>query len=91
MDLKKVGIISNPQKDIGFSGAAEVAKVLRNRGITVCFDKNGLPNGESDLIDYENVDCLFVLGGDGTLLKAATDASEHGVCILGINLGRLGF
>jgi NAD+ kinase len=32
-----------------------------------------------------------VLGGDGTLLKAAQAASIHDVCILGINLGRLGF
>jgi NAD+ kinase len=91
MDLKNVGIISNPQKDIGFVGAARVAKVLRDRGIGVCFDKNGMPNGECDSIDFSKVDCLFVLGGDGTLLKAATDAGEHGVSILGINLGRLGF
>ncbi len=91
MDLKNVGIISNPQKDIGFAGAAIVAKLLRDRGISVSFDENGPANGESDLIDYANVDCLFVLGGDGTLLKAATDAGEHGVRILGINLGRLGF
>ncbi|MBT7122185.1 MAG: hypothetical protein HN948_04140, partial [Clostridia bacterium] len=65
--------------------------MCRDRGIAVCFDKNGMPNGECDSIDYTKVDCLFVLGGDGTLLKAATDAGEHGVCILGINLGRLGF
>jgi len=91
MDLKNVGIISNPKKDIDFVGAASVSKALRARGIAVWFDENGLPKGEHDLIDYTVVDCLFVLGGDGTLLKAATDAGEHGVCILGINLGRLGF
>ena len=32
-----------------------------------------------------------MLGGDGTILKAATDGCEYGVGILGINLGRLGF
>ncbi len=50
-----------------------------------------MPEGESDVIDYASVDCLFVLGGDGTLLRAAQKASQYGVCMLGFNLGRLGF
>ncbi|MCB0603000.1 MAG: NAD kinase [Saprospiraceae bacterium] len=37
------------------------------------------------------LDMLFSLGGDGTILKAATFIRDAGVPILGINLGRLGF
>ena len=36
-------------------------------------------------------DCIITLGGDGTILAAATLVREMGVPILGINLGRLGF
>ena len=39
----------------------------------------------------QELDMLFSLGGDGTILKAATFIRDAGVPILGINLGRLGF
>ncbi len=37
------------------------------------------------------VELLVVLGGDGTLLYGAGLVADHGVPVLGINLGRLGF
>ena len=36
-------------------------------------------------------DRLIVLGGDGTVLRAAKRASEAGIPIVGVNFGRLGF
>ncbi|MDD5016476.1 MAG: NAD(+)/NADH kinase [Eubacteriales bacterium] len=91
MEIKRAGVFSNKKKDIGLKGAALVAQYLRERGIAVSFDADGMPDGEADVTDCARVDCLFVLGGDGTILKAATMASAYGVSMLGINLGRLGF
>ena len=41
--------------------------------------------------DIENLDFLFSIGGDGTLLDAIPYVHDLGVPIMGINLGRLGF
>ena len=40
---------------------------------------------------YKELDMIFSLGGDGTLLRAARIASPHGIPICGVNLGGLGF
>src|SRR5437763_2424349 len=39
----------------------------------------------------EGVELVFVLGGDGTLLRAGELARPAGVPVLGVNLGRVGF
>ncbi len=48
-----------------------------------------------DVLDFDNLtsgyDFVFVIGGDGTILKAARFYSEFDTPIFGINLGRLGF
>jgi len=49
-----------------------------------------IPFKTSDDLD-EQIDCLISLGGDGTLLDAATLVKNKNIPILGINFGRLGF
>lgn len=45
-----------------------------------------------DFNDLDNkVDILVSIGGDGTILRAATLVRDSGIPILGINAGRLGF
>lgn len=46
------------------------------------YDLTGMP---------EDIDCVLVLGGDGTLLQAAREMFDRKIPLLGINLGTLGF
>jgi NAD+ kinase len=56
-----------------------------------------LPTGmHPELVDFrpgvaDGAEVALVLGGDGTLLRAAELARPSGVPLLGINLGRIGF
>ncbi|HWM57880.1 MAG TPA: NAD kinase [Pseudonocardia sp.] len=85
--------------------AATVAKRLAASGIRLRVlaeewaevDDGGLPEGLSPhVVDgrpgcADGADVVLVLGGDGTLLRAAEMAHPCGVPLLGVNLGRVGF
>ena len=57
-------------------------KKIITKEYTTFHDFNDLPN---------DVDVLVSIGGDGTILRAATLVRNSGIPILGINAGRLGF
>ncbi|HAZ90519.1 MAG TPA: NAD(+) kinase [Eubacterium sp.] len=44
----------------------------------------------ADLIP-EDVDCVIVLGGDGTMIQAARDLYNRNLPLFGVNIGTLGF
>lgn len=43
------------------------------------------------MVKLSQAQILFVLGGDGTILSKSPAAARHGVPIVGVNVGRLGF
>jgi len=59
------------------------------------FPQNITSPGEYDTYhhqdDLNNVDFMFTLGGDGTILEAVTHVGSLEVPIIGVNMGRLGF
>ena len=68
---------------------------LRPRVLSAEAPELKLPDGvevvESDEHATDGAEVVIVLGGDGTLLRAAELAHPTGVPVLGVNLGRVGF
>jgi NAD+ kinase len=89
-------IVSNPLKDEGYKIAAQAASALMKFGVSVLAQPSAahaLPQGveiEDDNTLFERCDFIVTLGGDGTILSAASGAAGRAP-ILGVNLGRKGF
>ena len=92
--MKAIYILYNPDKDDEsgvLSGLREYIRVHGGRCECVdCYSFSAFTKSQvSDALS--GYDCIIVLGGDGTLLNAASAASHVDIPLFGINLGTVGF
>ncbi len=87
--FKYIGLLYHPKIPHSQDLAAEMLEFLEGLGISAWigsgWDEAAVAGQAAHL------DMLVTLGGDGSMLRAARMASRHGIPILGVNLGRLGF
>jgi len=76
----------------------QLAGILRGRGVAVAMDpatagaSKSKPDRVGELSELASrCDLAIVVGGDGTLIASARTMAEHGVPLVGVNLGTLGF
>lgn len=87
--MKNVLLITNSGKDIDGRYTERIKSYLTEHGVKVSCEM-GNTLSDSD-VDFGKAECALVLGGDGTLLKAARDMMDYGTPLLGVNLGTLGY
>ncbi len=78
--IKKVGIILRKGSEEPKTIAADLTGWFAERSIETVIDEV-----------HPGIDLLVILGGDGTLLHVADQASQFAIPVVGINLGDLGF
>ena len=90
-------IITNYQKDPEMTVAHEIREYLKSKRKTCYIQQKEVedPQGRYRYTDAQHVsdevECVLVLGGDGTLLQAARDLVDRSIPLLGINMGTLGY
>ncbi len=94
--MRKIGIIVNPDKDPDLFYLEKIEKILQENGFSwkvACATEGTVKLSGACSIEecLSNAELGITLGGDGTLLRVAPEASKMDVPLLGFNLGRLGF
>ncbi|HEX5850244.1 MAG TPA: NAD(+)/NADH kinase, partial [Rubrobacter sp.] len=80
--IRRVGIVANPKAGDGY--VDRLVAVLREHRVEVAEVRgDDQPDGHRDM------DLVFVLGGDGTMLRASRIYPDN--VLLGVNLGKVGF
>jgi NAD+ kinase len=92
---RAVGIVPHPQR--AGAAAERAARFLLDRGVEVRVPTpDAAEVGLADLAHDRDtfaagLDFAVSLGGDGTMLRTVELVAPHGVAVLGVNLGQLGF
>lgn len=97
-EFSNIGVIGK-RNDEGVALTVErLVDYLDQAGVSVQIDEASadyLEGRDAQIVSREKLaadcDLLVVVGGDGTLLHAGRTVMGHGVPLLGVNLGRLGF
>lgn len=95
--MKKFALLTNYSKDNRLVYTRMIKTYITENGGSYWIpryisepDKDG--DQRYDFSDMpEDIECVLVLGGDGTLLQAARELLQRHIPLLGINLGTLGF
>lgn len=97
---RHVLVVSNATEAKTAKDAIEVCQELNNRGLKCLFDQedhgrlqrlSGLELDSDQLFSNQDIEVVLVLGGDGSILRAAELVRDQVAPILGINLGHVGF
>jgi len=93
MSIRCVALIINPSRPEAIAAAEELAPLLYSAGFSLYTISDVSIEGIKKLpaVDLPEIEAAVVLGGDGTILRAAEVTLKRNIPLLGINLGQVGF
>ena len=87
--MRSFMIVSNPIKDPDLKTAREVREKILAIDSSIKVDISGLDDNYIGRLD--GMDCIIVLGGDGTMLRVSEHTNDIDIPLIGINMGTIGF
>ena len=92
--MKHFFIITNAWKDQNLYLTKKIISYIEEKGGTASYEASTEPGGNPSVHVHqvpEETEAVFVIGGDGTLIRAARDLVSLELPLIGINLGHLGY
>lgn len=94
--MQRFAIVTNAYKDNDLVVTKKIVHYIQTKGgsvVSLCEDNGQIKDCEE--IDFSKIpndtECMLVLGGDGTLIRAATRTHDRAIPLIGINMGTLGY
>ena len=81
----KILLVNNKRIKNTLLMAEKISGQLKAQGIEVFIDSSAIE------VCHEAFNAIIVLGGDGTMIRAARQYLEHNVPVLGVKMGTVGF
>ena len=89
--VREVLLVIHPTREDAAQLGQELASGLQAAGFRVVSNRTDLVPSTDDFTGPKSIEVAVVLGGDGTILRAAQLVRGFPVPILGINMGSVGF
>ena len=93
MSIRSLAFLINPSRPEAIKAAGELAPLLFSAGFSLYTVSEVSIEGIKKVATTElpEIEVAVVLGGDGTILRAAEVTLSRNIPLLGINLGQVGF
>jgi NAD+ kinase len=93
--MRSAVLVVNPSRTEAVTSANELAAILINSGFELVTPSDvniaGVNSVSNADLESKEIEVAIVLGGDGTILRAAEITLERAIPLLGVNLGHVGF
>ena len=92
--MDKYLVLANDDKDVDLALSKKTVEYIVKKGASACIVSDVVNDYDGIAIKEEyisGVKAVIVIGGDGTMLRAAAGIGENNIPLLGINLGTVGF
>jgi NAD+ kinase len=89
--VRTAAVVTHGNPDAIGEGLAQLERVAREAGIDLFYPKEEAEKHDRDDADFQKVDLVVVLGGDGTMLRALRRTLGTGMPVVGVNFGEVGF
>jgi NAD+ kinase len=93
MSTRSIAFLINPSRPEAIKAAGELTPLLTTAGFNLYTVSDVSIDGIKNVTASElpDIEAAVVLGGDGTILRAAEVTISRNIPLLGINLGQVGF